>query len=67
YAEAVVLVVRWASTRREAVKLVCRQLQNSGANMAGTLLNIVDSQKHAQYTYGDSGAYAGELEKYYVG
>ena len=66
-ADATVLAVRWGSTRRQAVKMSARQLISAGAKLAGGLLTMVNVKKHAQYSYGDSGAYAGELEKYYVG
>lgn len=65
--DATILTVRWGSTRRQAVKMSVRQLLAAGAPLAGGLLTMVNAKKHAQYSYGDSGAYAGELEKYYVG
>jgi capsular exopolysaccharide synthesis family protein len=66
-ADATILAVAWGSTRRQAVKMSARQLLSAGAKLAGGLLTMVNVKKHAQYSYGDSGAYAGELEKYYVG
>lgn len=66
-AEATVMVVRWGGTRRETVRLAMKQLDTAGARLAGGLLSMVDVKKNAQYSYGDSGAYAGELEKYYAG
>ncbi|MEO7387066.1 MAG: polysaccharide biosynthesis tyrosine autokinase [Gammaproteobacteria bacterium] len=66
-ADATVVAVRWAGTRREAVLAALRQLQADGTRIAGVVLTLVDARKHAQYSYGDSGAYAGELAKYYVG
>lgn len=65
--DATVVVVRWSETRREVVKLAIRQLAAAGAKLAGTLLNQVDPKKHAEYSYGDSGVYTGDLEKYYAG
>jgi succinoglycan biosynthesis transport protein ExoP len=67
YADATILAVAWGSTKRQAVKMSARQLISAGARLAGGLLTMVNVKKHAQYSYGDSGAYAGELEKYYVG
>jgi capsular exopolysaccharide synthesis family protein len=64
---ATAIVVRWATTRRQAVRLAIHQLQADGAKVAGAALTIVDARKHARYSYGDSGAYTGELEKYYSG
>jgi capsular exopolysaccharide synthesis family protein len=66
-ADATLMVVRWARTRREPVLLSLRQLNLAGARLAGVLLNRVDVRKHARYSYGDSGAYTGTLEKYYTG
>ena len=65
--DATILAVRWGSTRRQAVKMSVRQLLAAGAPLAGGLLTMVNAKKHARYSYGDSGAYVGELEKYYVG
>lgn len=66
-ADATVMVVRWAETRRGAVRVAVGQLLSAGAQLSGLLLSMVDARRHAKYGYGDSGAYAGELEKYYVG
>jgi capsular exopolysaccharide synthesis family protein len=67
-ADATVMVVHWAKTRRESVRLALRQLTGTaGVRLVGAVLSQVDARKHAQYSYGDSGAYAGALEKYYVG
>ena len=63
---ATFVVVRWAKTRRQTVRLAVQQLDATGAPIAGTLLSAVDARKHAQYGYGDSGVYAGNLEKYYA-
>ena len=60
------MVVRWAKTRRQTVRLALQHLVGAGAQMAGSLLSAVDSKKHAEYGYGDSGVYAGNLEKYYA-
>ncbi len=66
-ADATVMVVRWGKTRRSTVRLAVRQLQAAGGKLAGGLLSMVDVKRNAQYGYGDSGAYSGELGKYYVG
>ena len=66
HAHATFVVVRWAKTRRQTVRLALQQLDATGAPIAGTLLSAVDARKHAQYGYGDSGVYAGNLEKYYA-
>ena len=66
-ADATVMVVRWGKTRRAVVKLAARQLQSAGAQLAGGLISMVDVRRNAKYSYGDSGAYSGDLEKYYAG
>jgi succinoglycan biosynthesis transport protein ExoP len=66
-ADATVLIVRWGKTRRQVVKLATRQLETAGARLAGGLLSMVDVRRNAKYSYGDSDAYSGDLEKYYAG
>jgi capsular exopolysaccharide synthesis family protein len=66
-ADATIAVVRWGKTRRAIVCNTLAQLQNANARMAGVLISMVDSRKHAKYGYGDSGTYAGDLERYYAG
>lgn len=65
-ADTTVLVVRWSSTPREAVVHSMRQLTRAGGHLAGALLTMVDVKKHAEYQYGDSGAYHGSLRQYYA-
>lgn len=64
-ADTTVYVVQWAETKREAVLRSLKQLQASGGMLAGVLLSMVDVKKHALYSYGDSGYYSGNLERYY--
>ncbi|HHQ13846.1 MAG TPA: polysaccharide biosynthesis tyrosine autokinase [Chromatiales bacterium] len=66
-ADSTVLAVHWGKTRRRTVRLTVRQLQAAGAHLAGGLLTMVDVRRNSRYGYGDSGAYAGDLEKYYAG
>lgn len=66
HAGATIVVVKWARTRRQTVRHAVQQLLGAGADVAGALLSAVDAKKHAQYGYGDSGVYAGNLEKYYA-
>jgi exopolysaccharide transport family protein len=65
--DATVLVVRWGATRRQVARLAVRQLESAGAQLAGGLLSMVNVRRNAKYSYGDSGAYSGDLEKYYAG
>ena len=64
-ADATIVVVRWGTTPRQTVKLALRNMQSVGAVLAGTVLSMVNVKKYAGYSYGDSGAYVGELAKYY--
>ncbi len=66
FADATIMVVRWGKTQRQTVKHALGNLEKSGARLAGTLLTMVEVKKYAQYTYGDSGTYAGDLAKYYA-
>lgn len=64
-ADTTLLVVRWARTAKSVVAHTLRELGRTHGHLSGTLLNMVDVGKHAQYHYGDSGAYHGVLRKYY--
>lgn len=64
---ATVAVVRWEQTRRTLACNTLGQLQAADAKLAGVLISMVDARKHSRYGYGDSGAYTGDLEKYYAG
>ena len=64
-ADKTVFLVRWSRTRREVAQRALRQLLDSGANVAGAVLTIVDVKKHAYYSFSDSGAYVGSVTKYY--
>jgi polysaccharide biosynthesis transport protein len=52
-ADAVALVVRWKSTKREAAETALKELRDVGANVVGAVLNQVDMRQHASYCYGD--------------
>jgi len=65
--DATVVAVRWAATRRVVVSRVLKQLQSASGRIPLPVLSMVNAKKHAQYGYGDSGAFAGDLEKYYAG
>ena len=64
-ADVTIFVIRWAVTRREVVALALRQIREAGGTIGGVVLSRVDVRKHSTYGYGDSGAYYGELQKYY--
>lgn len=67
WADTTILLVRWEKTRRETVASALKQLQQSGAHVAGVVLSMVDVKRHAQYGYSDSGYYHGAYAKYYTG
>jgi len=56
-ADAILFVVRWDRTTRDAVAAALRQLADVSANLAGVVLNQVDMKKHASYAYGDAAQY----------
>lgn len=66
-ADRVILVIRWAHTPRKSIELAVKRLREARCNVAGAVLSIVDIKGHARYGYADSGAYHGELRRYYSG
>jgi polysaccharide biosynthesis transport protein len=65
--DGILFLVRWAEARRETVIAGLRQLVEAGGKVVGVALTLVDVRRHAQYGYSDSGAYYGQLKKYYTG
>lgn len=57
YVDRTIFVVRWAKTRREQALNALEQVVVAGGTVAGTVLTMVDVRRHAQYGFGDSGAY----------
>jgi len=66
-ADATILVVRWAVTRREVASMAAKQLTEAGGSIAGIVLSRVNVRQHASYAYGDSGIYYGPSKDYYNG
>lgn len=64
--DTTVFVVRWSETPREVARSGLRQIVDAGAPIAGVLLTLVDTRKHARYGYGDSSYYYGSVRKYYT-
>jgi succinoglycan biosynthesis transport protein ExoP len=64
-ADATVLLVRWASTRREQAMTTLNQLIDAHANVAGVILTMVNVKKHASYDFPDSGFYSRRVAEYY--
>jgi Mrp family chromosome partitioning ATPase len=61
-----IFLVRWVKTRRERAIAGWRQLVEAGGKVTGVALTLVDVRRHAQYGYSDSGAYYGQVKKYYA-
>jgi capsular exopolysaccharide synthesis family protein len=65
--DRVVFLVRWGRTRRATALAGLRQTLDANGRIAGVVLSNVDIRKNSRYGYGDSGLYAGDLRRYYVG
>lgn len=63
---ATLFVVRWGKTHREVVRQGLKELLGTGAPLAGTVLSMVDPNKHARYGFGDSGYYYRGVKSYYA-
>ena len=59
-ADAIVFVVQWDRTKRDAVAAALQQLADVAANVTGVVLNQVEMKKHASYAYGDAAQYYAE-------
>ncbi len=62
-----VFIMRWAETRREVAIMGLKQIMDTGADVAGVVLSMVNVRQHARYYFGDSGYYHGRHRKYYTG
>ncbi|PJK29028.1 GumC family protein [Minwuia thermotolerans] len=60
-----VFLVRWGSTRREAVLAGIRQVQEANGDLAGVAMTRVDIRRHQKYNYSDSYFYYRGYGKYY--
>jgi exopolysaccharide transport family protein len=65
-ADAIVFVVQWDRTRRDAAAAALKQLADVSAAISGVVLNQVDMKKHASYAYGDAAQYYLEYSKCYT-
>jgi capsular exopolysaccharide synthesis family protein len=65
-ADAIVVVVQWDRTRRDAVAAALNQLADVAAEVSGVVLNQVDLKKHASYAYGDAAQYYLEYGSRYM-
>ena len=64
--DATVFVVRWGKTNREVVRQGLKELLETGATVGGIVLSMVDADKHAQSSFGDSGYYHKGVRSYYA-
>jgi polysaccharide biosynthesis transport protein len=64
-ADATILVVRWQTTKEDAVRASTRMLADKDANLAGAVLNQVNLKRHAKAVYGDPVQYEKQLRRYY--
>ncbi len=65
-ADAVVFVVQWHRTKRDAAAAAVKELDTAASKMAGLVLTQVDLKKHAAYAYGDAGQYYRRYQHYYT-
>lgn len=66
FVDKTIFVVRWVETRREVARMGLKQVIESGCDLAGVVLSMVNVKKHSRYGYGDSGYYYGRYRKYYT-
>jgi capsular exopolysaccharide synthesis family protein len=59
------VLVRWGKTPRQAAAAAIKQLQDTGARVAGTALTRLELSKKSYYGYGDYGYYTKQMKGYY--
>ncbi|PZR32244.1 GumC family protein [Caulobacter segnis] len=64
--DAVVLLARWRKTPKRAVQEALREINASGAYLAGAALTQVDVVKQSRAGYGDAGYYYKAYSQYYL-
>ena len=62
-ADAIVFVVHWDRTKRDAVAAALKQLADVSAPVAGVVLTQVDMKRHASYAYGDAAQYYADYSR----
>lgn len=65
-ADAVVMLVQWRKTPRDAAQKALDLLLSAEAPMAGVALSQIDVNQQAKYAYGDSGFYYKAYKGYYT-
>lgn len=66
HADAVVYVVRWDSTPRDAVLEGLKELRSVRAPVAGVALSLVNEARASRYSYDGYSYYKGQYRDYYV-
>ena len=64
--DAILFVVQWDRTRRDAAAAALKQLADVASKVAGVVLSQVDIRKHASYAYGDAVQYYRQYSKCYA-
>jgi capsular exopolysaccharide synthesis family protein len=59
FADATIMLTRWARTPRTVVLGALKSFRASGTKLAGAVLSRVDMNSHSTYGYGDPGYYYG--------
>ncbi len=65
-ADATLMVARWRTTSRVAVRAALQRLLNDGANVSGVVLTMVNPNDRGALTQSDSLYYYGNYGKYYA-
>lgn len=65
-ADKTIVTVRWARTPRTALLFALKRLSDAGANVAGTVLTLVDQRQHASYGYAESAYFSKAIVSYYT-
>lgn len=63
--DAVLFVIRWERTKRDAARSALEEFTDVSDNVVGAVLNNVDMRRHSYYAYGDSGQYYLKYSRYY--
>jgi capsular exopolysaccharide synthesis family protein len=65
-ADAILFVVQWDRTKRDAAAAALKQLADVAADVSGVVLNQVDIKRHAACAYGDAAQYYVEYSRCYT-
>jgi succinoglycan biosynthesis transport protein ExoP len=65
-ADSTIFLVRWQSTPRSAVRSALQKLRDTGTEISGVLLTLVDIKKSGSLTPSDFDYYLSEVSKYYT-